>query len=113
MALVTMTAPAASACGVLHALSVPHQGLRCIASALGAAAVRISQPPCEPRSRTAERRVRVRGERLKAMAESPGTASAESATVSIENFSSVEELKAVLLGSLEGAHLFQVAFRCC
>lgn len=51
-------------------------------------------------------RLRVRGKSFKVAAQSPETAASES--ISMDNFSSVEELKAVLISSLEGVNLFQV-----
>ena len=129
MALVTMAAVAATpACGVLQSLSVRHEVLRCIVPASGTTAVsfsgrscnvprRIFQATCDRRTRIVSRNggectVRVeRGEKVIAMAQTPEAVGAES--VSMENFESVEELKAALLDSLEGAHHFQVAFRCC
>lgn len=96
MALVTMAATAAPGFAVLQALSVSHQGSRC-----KAAQRRILQAACDPRtwSVSGDANCMARGDSFRAMAQTP---SAES--VSMEKFSSVEELKAALLGSLEGAH---------
>ncbi|KAG0570470.1 hypothetical protein M758_6G158400 [Ceratodon purpureus] len=106
MAHVMMIA-GASGCGVLQALSASHGGIGYV---LGTSAVplsrRVLQVTCESRTRTVwgdgeECRARgLRGEKVKAMAENSGTANAESFVV--EDFSSVEDLKAALLGSLEG-----------
>lgn len=65
-----------------------------------------------PNVKECRARVRVRGEKINATAQTPGAAaaSAESSSVSMDNISSVEELKAALLDSLEGAHhLFRVS----
>lgn len=99
MALVTIATPG---CGALHTLLFSSEGLRRI----GTPTVSVSSLCCKlQRKRTISRnveecRVRVRGEKSKVMAQTPGTASAES--LSMDNFSSVEELKTALLGSLEG-----------
>lgn len=85
MAVVTMTARA------LHTLPL----------SLGISPCFIPRRCCCKLTRTSWQNTGVRGERSKA------TAGAESSSVSMDNFASVEELKSALLDSLEGAHLLQ------
>lgn len=119
MALVAMTAAAISGFGVSQASPTisNHYGSQRVSPSNGTGLVSMSSRSCalqrkgavqtvvELRARgnsgnVKDSRVRVRGENFKVAARSPETAASES--ISMDDFSSVEELKAALINSLEG-----------